>query len=218
VCTALVVIGTAVSYAVAQLGSDDSRGAVTETAKAAATTAASVAPGTTPPRTRPAATTKPAPESSGAATAYADLAGVQIPWVGPVKVGLNDPVIGTTNLQPPMAAAYERAEAAARKAGHRMSIRSGWRSPEWQQVLFDRAVAKYGSPAAARRWVLPPEDSAHVLGLAVDVRPEAAARWLEREGAAFGLCRRYENEWWHFELTDLSGGRQCPPLVPTAGG
>jgi len=140
------------------------------------------------------------------------------PWVPPTKVALTDPVHGTTNLQPPMARAYRKAAAAAAKAGHPMWIRSGWRSAEFQQILFDRAVAKYGTRTEAAKWVLPPEDSAHVQGLAVDVQPLGAARWLQAHGTAYGLCRTYANEWWHFELIAIGPVNACPAMKPTAGG
>jgi hypothetical protein len=55
----------------------------------------------------------------------------------------------------------------------------------------------------------------HPWGLAVDInyktgRPEGA-KWLEDNGYKFGLCRRYENEWWHFEPL-VAPGEKCPPL------
>jgi D-alanyl-D-alanine dipeptidase len=34
---------------------------------------------------------------------------------------------------------------------------------------------------------------------------------LEANGYRFGLCRRYENEWWHFEPL-VAPGTQCPAL------
>jgi D-alanyl-D-alanine dipeptidase len=48
-------------------------------------------------------------------------------------------------------------------------------------------------------WVLPPDESHHVRGTAVDIAPRQAARWLDRHGARYGLCRTMEWEWWHFE-------------------
>jgi hypothetical protein len=65
--------------------------------------------------------------------------------------------------------------------------------------MFAAAVRRTGSVAAARQWVLPAAESRHVTGLAMDVRPTEGASWLERNGAAYGLFRVYDNEWWHFE-------------------
>jgi hypothetical protein len=122
---------------------------------------------------------------------------------------------GTMNMQPAAARAFDRAFGAARRAGLSPYIRSGWRSQRLQQILFDRAVAKYGSRAKAMRWVLPPNKSAHVKGYAADVEPRSAAAWLERHGVRYGLCRRYDNEWWHFEYLATS---DCPPRLPSAAG
>ena len=90
-----------------------------------------------------------------------------------------------------------RQDAAA--AGVELRITSGWRSAREQQRLVDEAITRFGSAEAAHRWVLPPERSAHVAGLAIDVGPAAGARWLEERGSAYGLCRVYLNEPWHFE-------------------
>lgn len=108
-----------------------------------------------------------------------------------------------------------RVGAALAAAGVPLEVTSGWRSPAYQQGLLDQAIERYGSRAAATRWVLPPEDSAHVRGLAVDVGPEDGMAWLEANGAAYGLCRRYDNEPWHFEPLIDPGGT-CPPLEPYA--
>ena len=131
------------------------------------------------------------------------------------SLALSAPVPGTTNMQASAAAAFTSAFAAARAQGLRPEIRSAWRSAAWQQVLFDRAVQQYGSKAEASKWVLSPVRSAHVKGYAIDVHPEAMAAWLEQHGAGYGLCRTYDNEWWHFEYLATS---TCPPRQPTAAG
>jgi hypothetical protein len=129
------------------------------------------------------------------------------------SIALSAPVPGTTNMQQPAAMAVKAAFAAARDAGLHPAIRSAWRSAEYQQVLFDRAVRTYGSETEAARWVLSPNRSAHVKGYAVDVQPRSAATWLEAHGARYGLCRTYDNEWWHFEYLATS---HCPPRLPSA--
>ena len=131
------------------------------------------------------------------------------------SLALSAPVPGTTNMQAGAAAAFTHAFAAARADGLSPQIRSAWRSAEWQQVLFDRAVTRYGSRAEASKWVLPPVASAHVKGYAIDVHPQSVATWLEQHGSTFGLCRTYDNEWWHFEYLATS---TCPPRQPTAAG
>jgi D-alanyl-D-alanine carboxypeptidase len=122
----------------------------------------------------------------------------------------------TQDLQPLVRSAVERATAAAAADGVELRVTSGWRSAAHQQELYDAAVGKYGSARAARQWVLPPAESEHVQGGAVDVGPAEGARWLEKHGVAYGLCRRYDNEPWHFERLAGAKGSVCPPREPHA--
>jgi hypothetical protein len=121
-------------------------------------------------------------------------------------------------IEPALSRAVTRAQTAARTAGLDLQVTSGFRGAATQQRLYDQAIAKYGSPQRARHWVLPPAESAHVKGLAVDVGPPAAAAWLEKNGVRYGLCRRYLNEAWHFERLAPAIGQPCPPMEPYAGG
>lgn len=93
--------------------------------------------------------------------------------------------------------------------GQLIGLTSGYRDPHVQQRMFDEEVRRSGSPALARMLVLPPAESCHVKGVALDVRPHEGARWLEEHGARYDLYRIYDNEWWHFEYRPGSGGR--PP-------
>ena len=68
--------------------------------------------------------------------------------------------------------------------------------------------------AEAARWVATPQTSAHVSGDAVDLGPPEAAAWLSGHGAAYGLCRIYDNEPWHFELRPGAEAQGCPPTYP----
>ncbi|MEV4237492.1 M15 family metallopeptidase [Nocardia sp. NPDC049737] len=118
---------------------------------------------------------------------------------------------GTEGLEPGLAGAYTLAENQAHAEGVALYINSGYRTPAEQQALWDDGVRTYGSPEEARRWVLPPNESTHVQGRAIDVGPQAGAQWLEANGNRWGLCRIYQNEWWHFELA-TAPGRACPAL------
>ena len=122
---------------------------------------------------------------------------------------------GTEGLEPGLATAYTLASNEAAAAGVTMWITSGYRTPAEQQAMWEDGIATYGSPEAARRWVLPPEESNHVAGRAIDVGPMAGAAWLEENGFRWGLCRGFVNEWWHFELTTIPG-LPCPPMAPDA--
>lgn len=48
-------------------------------------------------------------------------------------------------------------------------------------------------------------------GQAIDVGPASGASWLEGNGVRLGLCRRYDNEPWHFERLAAAKGSSCPP-------
>jgi hypothetical protein len=82
----------------------------------------------------------------------------------------------------------------------------------YQEQLRREAIAKDGSAAQAARWVAAPSTSARVSGDAVDIGPANAAAWLSAQGAAYGLCRVYGNEPWHFELRPKAVGRGCPAM------
>jgi len=110
------------------------------------------------------------------------------------------------------------AQAAAKSAGFSIRITSGYRSQQLQERLFNDAVKKYGSESEASKWVLPKDVSNHPWGIAIDVNypgDRMAVKWLEENGSAFGLCRIYENEWWHFEPV-IAPGEPCPPMMANA--
>ena len=113
---------------------------------------------------------------------------------------------------------FKAAQAAAKKEGQKIYIASGYRSLARQKTLFAEAVTKYGSETEASKWVAPPNASHHPWGIAIDVNypnePSGAA-WLEANGAKFGLCRMYKNEWWHFEPV-IAPGWKCPALIANA--
>lgn len=117
-----------------------------------------------------------------------------------------------TGLDPELERRFALAVEAAAADGVALTLTSGWRSANDQAALVESAVERYGSLDEARRWVLPPERSAHVAGRAIDVGPTDGALWLEQHGADHGLCRVYANELWHFEPVIEPGGA-CPALL-----
>jgi zinc D-Ala-D-Ala carboxypeptidase len=105
-----------------------------------------------------------------------------------------------TGLTPATHAAFMAARTLALwRDGEVIGLTSGYRDAAAQDRLFVAEVRLRGSAAAARLRVLPPRESRHVAGTALDVRPVEGARWLERHGARHHLYRVYDNEWWHFE-------------------
>lgn len=87
-----------------------------------------------------------------------------------------------------------------RGEGHRLArrgevgITSGWRSRAYQQRLLTDAVYKYRSLGEARRFVSTPDNSAQVVGKAVDIGPTDAADWMIQHGDVYGLPGLHQRE------------------------
>jgi len=127
-------------------------------------------------------------------------------------------LIRPTALDKQLVYRFKAAQAAAAKDGQRIYVVSGFRSLSRQKTLYNQAIQKYRSVDEASKWVAPPLVSHHPWGIAIDVNyPDepVGAGWLETHGYKFGLCRVFENEWWHFEPV-IAPGWKCPPLVPDA--
>jgi zinc D-Ala-D-Ala carboxypeptidase len=124
----------------------------------------------------------------------------------------DDEYPGVARLDPDLLTALRRAATDAAADGIAFYVNSGWRSPDYQEQLLDEAVARYGSPAAAARWVATPATSPHVSGKAVDLGRAEATVWLAEHGAAYGLCQIYRNEPWHYELRPEAVVHGCPPM------
>jgi hypothetical protein len=123
-----------------------------------------------------------------------------------------------SDIHPQVLARFHSAQAAAKAEGITVTIDSGYRTVETQNYLYQQAIKEHKTPEEAIKWVLPGDLSRHPWGLALDVNlhhEKSGASWLEANGATFGLCRVYENEWWHFEPLIAPGGI-CPPLLPDA--
>jgi len=126
--------------------------------------------------------------------------------------------IRPTGLDRTFEVRFLAAQATAKSAGFSIRITSGFRSQQLQERLFNDAVKRYGSEIEASKWVLPKDISHHPWGLAIDVNypgDRMAVKWLEENGSTFGLCRVYENEWWHFEPV-IAPGEPCPPMMANA--
>jgi zinc D-Ala-D-Ala carboxypeptidase len=124
----------------------------------------------------------------------------------------DDEIPGVANLDSALLGALRQAAMDAAAGGVEFVVDSGWRSPEYQERLLREAVSKYGSAEEAARWVATPSTSAHVSGDAVDIGPSGATAWLSEHGAAYGLCRIYGNEPWHFERRPEAHEHGCPPM------
>lgn len=102
----------------------------------------------------------------------------------------------------------------------RITINSGYRSVDRQAELWAQALAKYGSPEAARKWVAPPGKSNHNHGGAVDLgyaSPEVQA-WALANAAKYGLNFRLGNEPWHVELAGGAAPQTVAATPPNSPG
>ena len=92
-----------------------------------------------------------------------------------------------------------------------LRIMSAYRSPERQAQLWEEALAKYGSPEAARKWVAPPGNSKHNHGQAVDLRflGDEAKNWVHANASQYGMHFPMSHEPWHIEPVG-SRGRHTP--------
>jgi hypothetical protein len=124
----------------------------------------------------------------------------------------DDEVPGVAKLDPALLSAVRQAATDAANNGVEFFVDSGWRSPQYQEALLREAISKYGSAQEASRWVATPRTSSHVSGHAIDIGHSDAAAWLSAHGAAYGLCRIYGNEPWHFELRPEARDRGCPAM------
>jgi len=124
----------------------------------------------------------------------------------------DDAIPGVANLAPELLGALRQAATVAVADGVEFFVESGWRSPEYQEQLLEKAILKYGSEEEAARWVANPNTSSHVSGEAVDIGRSDAAAWLSEHGAEYGLCQIYGNEPWHFELRPEAVDHGRPPM------
>ncbi|HEX5368095.1 MAG TPA: M15 family metallopeptidase [Dehalococcoidia bacterium] len=124
----------------------------------------------------------------------------------------DDQYPAVANLDPDLLTALRQAATAASDEGIELYANSGWRSPQYQAVLFDEAVSECGSAQGAAHWVATADTSAHVRGTAIDLGPVDATTWLAENGSGYGLCQIYVNEPWHYELRPDAVEHGCPDM------
>ncbi|HVL65240.1 MAG TPA: D-alanyl-D-alanine carboxypeptidase family protein [Actinomycetota bacterium] len=107
-----------------------------------------------------------------------------------------------TGLHPTLSAAVQQLIAAS---GGRVWLVSGYRSTAHQQLLWQAALARYGSAEAADNWVAPPGSSNHERGLAVDLGGDLEYAAALAARLKLPLWRPMSWEPWHFELIGSRG-------------
>lgn len=83
------------------------------------------------------------------------------------------------------------------ESGGRITVVSGYRSPERQSQLWGEALRRYGSEAEARKWVAPPGKSNHNKGLAFDLGGDL--QLAHQLAPKYGLVFPMGHEPWHIE-------------------
>ena len=166
-----------------------------------------------------------------AAAAPAETTGAQgAPTALPLAAGKN--AISVTNLDSGFTSSLQQMIAAMpEELRGQVTIYSGWRPAtraeapadyvgETQDEIFAKAVAKYGSEAAARKHAAPPGKSNHNRGQAADLRygSDAARDWIHANADKFGLSFPMGHEPWHIEPVSARGGDGGGATAATGGG
>lgn len=111
-----------------------------------------------------------------------------------------------------------RVQALIAASGGRITIKSGFRTVERQRQLWKDAVEKYGSEAAARKWVAKPGSSNHNKGEAVDLGGDLVlARKLAPQ---FNLSFPMSWEPWHVQRAEFkskAGSLTAKPVATAPG-
>ena len=188
-------------------------------------------PATTPSTTPTATTTKPAPDTrkgNQLDRPYVVNGVVVVSKKHPLSSRFRPASTSPHGLTATADKALEAMSAAARKAGLRVVVRSGYRSYSTQAAIFKRQMATYPSEELARRYNAEPGKSEHQTGLAVDlwdgvtwgiaVSRTKLGRWLWAHAHEYGFILRYPPgkesitgyayEPWHFRYVGVEHSRK----------
>lgn len=121
-----------------------------------------------------------------------------------VNTGRKDVHGNPIRLTREAAAGLDKIYAITRRQGITVRVVSSYRSVQQQQYLWDKALKKYGSAAAARKWVAPPGKSRHNSGQAVDLYmyrqgKQISQKEFDQITAQADMYRPMSWETWHVE-------------------
>jgi len=112
--------------------------------------------------------------------------------------------IGWAEVEVKTAKAFLAMQVAAERDGVALYIRSGFRSHENQQWLYQAWREGWGNKAAR------PGYSNHQSGRALDLYLDASTfDWLERNARRFGFKRTVTGEPWHWEFTKVPAKKKA---------
>lgn len=129
-----------------------------------------------------------------------------------IQTGRKDVHGNPIRLTREAAAGLDKIYDITRQRGLTVRVVSSYRSVAQQQYLWDRALKKYGSAAAARKWVAPPGKSRHNSGQAVDIYlyrngKQIPQKEFDQIVAQAGMYRPMSWETWHVEPVSTRKGR-----------
>jgi hypothetical protein len=87
----------------------------------------------------------------------------------------------------------------------KITVASGYRTPERQEELWNEHAAKYPDPEVRDNYVARPGQSSHNYGLAADLSyaDQEAIKWAQENAAKYGLNFRMGHENWHIEPSNI---------------
>ena len=102
----------------------------------------------------------------------------------------------------------------------KITVTSGYRTPERQEELWNEHAAKYPDPEVRDDYVARPGQSSHNYGLAADLSyaDEEALKWAHENAAKYGLNFRMGHEDWHIEPANIWELRNAMTVPEYASG
>ena len=130
-----------------------------------------------------------------------------------INTGRKDVRGNTIRLARDAAAGMDKIYAEAKSRGLTLRVVSTYRSIEQQTYLWENALKKYGSAAAARKWVAPPGKSRHNSGKAIDLYMYRNGKQIPQKEfdeviAKAGMYRPMSWEGWHIEPLSTKSSRK----------
>jgi hypothetical protein len=107
-----------------------------------------------------------------------------------------------TGMYAPFQSAIDRMIA---DAPGKITVASGYRTPERQEELWNEHAAKYPDPEVRDDYVARAGQSSHNYGLAADLSyaDQEAIKWAQENAAKYGLNFRMGHENWHIEPANI---------------
>jgi hypothetical protein len=118
------------------------------------------------------------------------------------SIPLPDEGYEATGMYAPFQSAIDRMIA---DAPGKITVASGYRTPEEQEALWNQHAAKYPDPEVRDDYVARAGQSSHNYGLAADLSyaDQEAIKWAQENAPKYGLNFRMGHENWHIEPSNI---------------